>query len=125
MYAHWFFAHAGGITYINVLGQEMVILNSSKAAANLLNKGSVIYSDRPIVMMGGEMVHQQDVCQLIFHIFPTSQTQVGPPLQTAHQLIEVEISEKSTEKVKKKKSMKKSIFSLLLMAQELCQNLSQ
>ena len=51
-----FFAHAGGVTYINVLGQEMVILNSSKAAVDLLDKRSVIYSDRPIVVMGGEIV---------------------------------------------------------------------
>ena len=51
-----FFAHAGGVTYINVLGQEMVILNSSKAAVDLLDKRSAIYSNRPIVVMGGEIV---------------------------------------------------------------------
>ena len=34
--------------------------------------------------------HQQDVRQLIFHTFPTSQTQVGSPLSTGYQLIEVD-----------------------------------
>ncbi|KAF9647047.1 cytochrome P450 [Thelephora ganbajun] len=50
------FIHTGEITYLNVLGQELIILNSSKVAVDLLDKRSAIYSDRPILMMGGEIV---------------------------------------------------------------------
>ena len=34
----------------------MIILNSSKVAIDLLDKRSAIYSNRPIIMMGGEIV---------------------------------------------------------------------
>jgi len=34
----------------------MIILNSSKAAFDLLDKRSATYSNRPILMMGGEIV---------------------------------------------------------------------
>ena len=46
----------GDVTYINVLGQEMILLNSPKAAVDLLDKRSADYSDRPVVMMCGEIV---------------------------------------------------------------------
>lgn len=49
-------AYLGEVAYINVLGQDMIILNSSKAAVELLDKRSAIYSDRPVLMMGGEIV---------------------------------------------------------------------
>ena len=48
--------HIGEITYINVLGQEMIVLNSSKAAVEILDKRSANYSDRPVIMMCGEIV---------------------------------------------------------------------
>jgi len=51
-----FSAHIGDVTYINVLGQETIILNSHKAAVDLLDKRSATYSDRPVLMMGGEIV---------------------------------------------------------------------
>ena len=38
------------------MGQEMIILNSSKAAADLLDKRSAKYSNRPVLMMCGEIV---------------------------------------------------------------------
>ena len=38
------------------MGQEMIILNSAKAAAELLDKRSAKYSDRPVFMMCGEIV---------------------------------------------------------------------
>lgn len=41
---------------INVLGQDTIILNSSKAAVDLLEKRSATYSDRPVLMMCGEIV---------------------------------------------------------------------
>ena len=46
----------GEITYLNVIGQEMVILNSSKAAVDLLDKRLSIYSNRPVFTMAGEIV---------------------------------------------------------------------
>ena len=55
MYVHRT-AYLGDVAYINVLGQHMVILNSSKAAVDLLDKRSATYSDRPILMMCGELV---------------------------------------------------------------------
>ena len=45
------------ITYLNVVGQEAILLlNSSKAAVDLLDKRSPICSDRPVRMMAGEMI---------------------------------------------------------------------
>lgn len=38
------------------MGQEMIILNSSKAAVDLLDKRSANYSDRPVITMCGEIV---------------------------------------------------------------------
>jgi len=38
------------------LGQQIIILNSSKAASDLLDKRSAIYSGRPVAMMGGELI---------------------------------------------------------------------
>ena len=46
----------GEITYLNVVGQKMIILNSSKAAVDLLDKRSSTYSNRPVIMLGGEIV---------------------------------------------------------------------
>ena len=51
-----FCVHTGDITYINVLGKETILLNSSKAAVDLLDKRSANYSDRPILMMCGEII---------------------------------------------------------------------
>ena len=55
MYAYRI-ARTGDIVYLNVLGQQMIILNSSKAAFDLLDKKSATYSDRPVVPMCGEMI---------------------------------------------------------------------
>jgi hypothetical protein len=46
----------GEITYLNVIGHEMVILNSSKAAVDLLDKRSSMYSDRPGLVLAGEII---------------------------------------------------------------------
>ena len=53
---HWTLYASGDVTHINVLGQDTIILNSSKAAFDLLDKRSATYSNRPILMMGGETV---------------------------------------------------------------------
>ncbi|KAJ3485033.1 hypothetical protein NLI96_g5228 [Meripilus lineatus] len=46
----------GGVVSVVLMGQPLVILNSAKAAIDLLEKRSAIYSDRPTVVMGGEIV---------------------------------------------------------------------
>ena len=46
----------GEITYLNVLGRKMIILNSSKAAVDLLDKRSSIYSERWFSMLAGEII---------------------------------------------------------------------
>ena len=51
-----FSVRIGDVIYINALGQKMVILNSSKAAVEILDKRSTSYSDRPVIMMCGEIV---------------------------------------------------------------------
>ncbi|KDQ08290.1 hypothetical protein BOTBODRAFT_139179 [Botryobasidium botryosum FD-172 SS1] len=45
----------GDIIYVNLLGQPVVILNSAKAAIDLFEKRSDIYSERPVLTMGGEL----------------------------------------------------------------------
>jgi len=46
----------GDITSISVLGQEIVIVNSLAIAIDMLEKKSAVYSDRPVMPMGGELV---------------------------------------------------------------------
>jgi len=38
---------SGDVIYLNAAGQPMVILNSQKVAADLLDRRAGIYSDRP------------------------------------------------------------------------------
>ncbi|KAJ3821601.1 cytochrome P450 [Lentinula raphanica] len=45
----------GDICSVTVLGQPLIILNSTKVAVDLLDKRSSIYSDRPVLQMGGEL----------------------------------------------------------------------
>lgn len=45
------FLDAGELTYLNMLGQPMIILNSYEAAAGLLESRSANTSDRPGVVM--------------------------------------------------------------------------
>ena len=51
-------AHAttGDMVSVTIPGQSLVILNSLKAAVDLLEKRSAIYSDRPDLLMAGRMV---------------------------------------------------------------------
>ena len=51
-----FHGYIGDVIYVNVLGQEMIILNSSEAAVELFDKRSANYSDRPVAMMAGEIM---------------------------------------------------------------------
>lgn len=43
------------MTFLTVLGQPILILNTQEAAIDLLDKKSAIYSDRPYLAMAGEM----------------------------------------------------------------------
>jgi hypothetical protein len=38
---------AGDVMYLEVLGNPIIVLNTEQVAAELLNKRSAIYSDRP------------------------------------------------------------------------------
>ncbi|KAG1907691.1 cytochrome P450 [Suillus fuscotomentosus] len=46
----------GDISHVEVLGRHIIVLNSVKAAIELLDKKSAVYSDRPVLTMGGELV---------------------------------------------------------------------
>jgi cytochrome P450 len=46
----------GDIIFLTALGQPVLVLNSHKAAADLLDRRSAIYSDRPRNIVGGEIL---------------------------------------------------------------------
>jgi len=46
----------GEISSISVLGKRIVILNSAKAAVDVLQKKSAVNSDRPHLTMAGDLV---------------------------------------------------------------------
>ncbi|KAJ7655820.1 cytochrome P450 [Mycena polygramma] len=46
----------GDISSVSVFGQQITIINSAQVAMDILDKKSSIYSDRPAVPMGGELV---------------------------------------------------------------------
>ncbi|KAF5377278.1 hypothetical protein D9615_006445 [Tricholomella constricta] len=50
----------GGVVYVSAFGRPLIILNSTKAITDLLEKRSGIYSDRPVLPMAGEMVGYRD-----------------------------------------------------------------
>lgn len=45
----------GPVIYLSVLGKSIVILNSAKAAQDLLARRGAIYSDRPRLVLAGEL----------------------------------------------------------------------
>ncbi|KAE9404451.1 cytochrome P450 [Gymnopus androsaceus JB14] len=55
----------GDICSVTVLGQPLIILNSAKVAVDLLDKRSSIYSDRPVLQMGGELVGWKNTLVLL------------------------------------------------------------
>ncbi|KAF8665749.1 hypothetical protein AX16_000197 [Volvariella volvacea WC 439] len=55
----------GDICTVTVLGQNLIILNSAKAAVGMLDKKSSIYSDRPTLQMGGELVGWKNTLALL------------------------------------------------------------
>jgi hypothetical protein len=46
----------GDLIYLNIAGQSIMILNSQKVAADLLDRRSAIYSDRPLFVVAGELM---------------------------------------------------------------------
>ncbi|KAJ3503676.1 hypothetical protein NLJ89_g8327 [Agrocybe chaxingu] len=55
----------GDIVSVSVLGQPIIIVNSAKAAMEMLDKKSLIYSDRSEVVMGGELVGWKDALVML------------------------------------------------------------
>ncbi|KAJ3936904.1 MAG: cytochrome P450 [Lentinula lateritia] len=55
----------GDICSVTVLGQPLIILSSAKVAVDLLDKRSSIYSDRPVLQMGGELVGWKNTLVLL------------------------------------------------------------
>jgi hypothetical protein len=55
----------GDICSVTVLGQPLIIVNSAKAAFEMLDKKSSIYSDRPILQMGGELIGWKNTLVLL------------------------------------------------------------
>lgn len=45
----------GPVVYLNMLGQPIIILNSARAAQDLLARRGAIYSDRPRLVLAGEL----------------------------------------------------------------------
>ena len=46
----------GDVISVTILGRSIIILNSAKAAIDLLDKRSSIYSDRPYSAMAGDLM---------------------------------------------------------------------
>ncbi|KAG2034085.1 cytochrome P450 [Suillus americanus] len=55
----------GDILHIEVLGQHIVVLNSVKTAMDMLDNKSAIYSDRPILPVGGELIGWKNATPLL------------------------------------------------------------
>lgn len=53
--AHQWAKQYGDVVYLHVLGQGLVFLNSPEAAVDLLDKRGSIYSDKPSLVMAGEL----------------------------------------------------------------------
>jgi len=62
---HWTLYTPGHVTHTRVFGQDTIILNSSKAAYDLLDKRSAIYSNRPVLVMAGEIVGWNRILGLV------------------------------------------------------------
>jgi len=55
----------GDIVSVSIFGQRMIILNNVQQAMDMLDKKSSIYSDRPIIQMGGELVGWKNTLVLL------------------------------------------------------------
>lgn len=50
---------------VYIFGQRMIIVNSAEVAMDMLEKKGSIYSDRPVMEMGGEMVGWKNTLVLV------------------------------------------------------------
>ncbi|KAG1879760.1 cytochrome P450 [Suillus subluteus] len=50
----------GDITHVEVLGWHIILLNSVKTAMEMMDRKSILYSDRPVLPMVGELVGWKD-----------------------------------------------------------------
>ncbi|RDX44656.1 cytochrome P450 [Lentinus brumalis] len=55
----------GGITFVTALGQGIVVLNDPQYALDMLDKKGLLYSDRPKLVMGGQLVGWEEGPALI------------------------------------------------------------
>ena len=55
----------GALVSVSVFGQPMIIVNSAKTAKEMMDKKSAVYSDRPVLQMGGELVGWKNTLVLI------------------------------------------------------------
>ncbi|KAG1756031.1 cytochrome P450 [Suillus lakei] len=55
----------GDISHIEVLGRHIIVLNSVRTAMEMLDNKSTVYSDRPVLPMGGELVGWKDSLPLV------------------------------------------------------------
>ncbi|KAG2119059.1 cytochrome P450 [Suillus discolor] len=55
----------GDISHIKVLGQHIVVLNSVKAAMDMLDNKGTIYSDRPVFPVGGDLIGYKNATSLL------------------------------------------------------------
>lgn len=53
---HWSRDHYGPVMYMSMAGQSLIVLSTNQAAHDLLNRRSSRYSDRPRMVMSGELV---------------------------------------------------------------------
>lgn len=87
----------GGIIHISLLGQPMIILNSVSIMEEF-DKASSIYSDRPVLQMGGELVGYNETIVLLRYgpRFRTSRKYIsrhfgpGKPIQALQPIVEQE-----------------------------------
>ena len=55
----------GPMTTVSVFGQSMIVVNKAKTAIDMMDKKSAIYSDRPVMQMGGELVGWKNTFVLV------------------------------------------------------------
>ncbi|KAJ3810352.1 cytochrome P450 [Lentinula lateritia] len=55
----------GKLASVTVLGQPLIIVNSASIAKEMLDKNSAIYSDRPVIPMGGELCGWKNTLVLV------------------------------------------------------------
>ncbi len=52
----------GDLTFMRACGQSVLVLNSLKAATDLLDKRGITYAHRPSLVMAGELMGLDQVC---------------------------------------------------------------